>query len=119
MLPAAIQADVIDVDTARSGEQRSGTYFALWSLVTKLSLALTAIVVLPLLELVGFSADPAKTSTAAGLTLLGFLYGWGPIICKLPALGLMWNFPIGAEQVESLKQQIDAASNKATARSNA
>lgn len=110
MLPAAIQADVIDVDTARSGEQRSGTYFALWSLVTKLSLALTAIVVLPLLELVGFSADPARTSTAFGLTLLGFLYGWGPIICKLPALGLMWNFPVDAAQVEQLKQQIEAAS---------
>jgi GPH family glycoside/pentoside/hexuronide:cation symporter len=38
-LPPAIQADVIDVDTAASGEQRSGTYFAAWSLATKLSLA--------------------------------------------------------------------------------
>ncbi len=34
-LPSAIQADVIDVDTARSGEQRSGLYFATWSLSTK------------------------------------------------------------------------------------
>jgi len=29
-LPPAIQADVIDYDTARSGEQRSGLYFAAW-----------------------------------------------------------------------------------------
>jgi glycoside/pentoside/hexuronide:cation symporter, GPH family len=35
-LPPAIQADVIDVDTAGSGEQRSGAYFAAWSLTTKL-----------------------------------------------------------------------------------
>jgi Na+/melibiose symporter-like transporter len=109
MLPAAIQADVIDIDTASSGEQRSGTYFALWSLVTKLSLALTVILVLPLLEYVGFSADPAKTSTSVGLTLLGFLYGWGPIALKLPALGLMWNFPVGAAQVNELQQKINAA----------
>jgi GPH family glycoside/pentoside/hexuronide:cation symporter len=38
-LPPAIQADVIDVDTARSGTQRSGLYFAAWGLATKLSLA--------------------------------------------------------------------------------
>ncbi|MEP0942175.1 MAG: MFS transporter [Rhizobiaceae bacterium] len=109
MLPSAIQADVIDVDTASSGEQRSGSYFALWSLVTKLSLALTVILVLPLLELVGFSADPAKSSTAVGISLLGFLYGWGPIAFKLPALVMMWHFPIGATQVEQLKHQIDTA----------
>ena len=40
MLPPAIQADVIDVDTAASGEQRSGLYFATWGLATKLALAL-------------------------------------------------------------------------------
>ena len=40
MLPPAIQADVIDVDTAASGEQRSGLYFAAWGLATKLALAL-------------------------------------------------------------------------------
>ena len=38
-LPPAIHADVIDHDTVRSGEQRSGLYFAAWSFITKLSLA--------------------------------------------------------------------------------
>ena len=55
-LPSAIQADVIDVDTARSGEQRSGLYFATWSLSTKLSLALGVGIIFPLLGLFGF--DP-------------------------------------------------------------
>ena len=106
--PAAVQADVIDVDTAHSGEQRSGTYFALWSLATKLSLALTVVTVLPLLEWYGFSASDATASTAIGITLLGFLYGWGPIALKIPALFLMWNFPIGREEVMKLRQQIEA-----------
>ena len=106
-LPAAIQADVIDVDTASSGEQRSGTYFALWSLATKMSLALTVVAVLPLLESFGFSADPAKVSTAFGVALLGYLYGWGPIAMKLPAIALMWAFPLGQDQVEALRTQIE------------
>ncbi|TPQ50883.1 MFS transporter [Prosthecomicrobium hirschii] len=39
MLPPSMQADVIDVDTARSGEQHTGFYFAIWALATKLALA--------------------------------------------------------------------------------
>ena len=105
--PAAVQADVIDVDTAQSGEQRSGTYFALWSLATKLSLALTALTILPILEWYGFRAAPDTASTTVGITLLGFLYGWGPIALKIPALFLMWNFPIGRVEVMKLRQQIE------------
>ncbi|MEM9733467.1 MAG: MFS transporter [Pseudomonadota bacterium] len=105
--PAAIQADVIDIDTAESGEQRSGTYFALWSLATKMSLALTAVIILPVLEWAGFSADNAAASTATGITLLGFLYGWGPIAMKIPALLLMWNFPISEQDVEALRKRIE------------
>ena len=106
--PAAIQADVIDVDTANSGDQRSGTYFAFWSLATKLSLALTVVIVLPVLEHYGFSAALDSQSTAIGITLLGFIYGWGPILLKAPAVLLMWNFPLGKLEVEQLRTKIDA-----------
>ena len=105
--PAAMQADVIDVDTAASGEQRSGVYFALWSLATKMSLALTAITVLPLLEWFGFNAGDAAQSTAIGITLLGYIYGWGPILLKIPALVLIWNFPLTEEDVKGLRKRID------------
>ncbi|MGI9364294.1 MAG: MFS transporter [Rhizobiaceae bacterium] len=105
-LPSAIQADAIDVDTASSGEQRSGIYFSLWSLATKMALALTVVLVLPALEWAGFTADPAKTSTALGLTLLGFVYGWGPIAMKMPAVAMMWNFPLTRDHVERLRVKI-------------
>lgn len=38
-LPPARQANVIDYDTAQTGDQRSGIYFAFWSIATKLALA--------------------------------------------------------------------------------
>ena len=38
-LPTAIQADVVDLDTARTGDQRTGAFFALWSLAQKFALA--------------------------------------------------------------------------------
>ena len=108
-LPPSMQADVIDIDTARTGEQRSGVYFSLWSLATKMSLALAAAAAFALLDWFGFDAQTPENSTAAGLVALGFLYGWGPIVLKLPALALMWNFPLDRTQVRELRAQIDSA----------
>lgn len=107
-LPPSMQADVIDVDTARSGEQRSGIYFALWSLTTKMSLALAVAAAFAILAWFGFSADAPETSAPAGLTALAFVYGFGPIILKIPAVALMWSFPLGRNEVEDLRKTIDA-----------
>ncbi len=108
-LPPSMQADVIDVDTARTGEQRSGVYFSLWSLATKMSLALAAAASFTLLDAFGFDAQIPQNSAAGGIIALGFLYGWGPIALKLPALFLMWSFPLGREEVTNLRAQIDSA----------
>ncbi len=107
-LPPSMQADVIDVDTARTGEQRSGVYFSLWSLATKMSLALAVAAVFTALGWFGFDAQSPEKSTTAGLTALGFLYGWGPIALKMPALYLMWNFPLDRNEVVKLRAQIDS-----------
>ncbi len=107
MLPPAIQADVIDVDTAASGEQRAGLYFAMWSLTTKLALALAVGVAFPVLALWGF--DPAANlRTNSGLAMLGFLYAGAPVLLKLASIALMWNFPLDAAAQAQLRATIDA-----------
>ncbi|MGD1934256.1 MAG: MFS transporter, partial [Candidatus Phaeomarinobacter sp.] len=112
VLPAAIQADVVDVDTADTGEQRTGLYFALWSLATKLSLALAAGVAFPLLAIVGFQADTApgteSLNTSGSLFAVSMLYAGLPVILKLPALVLMWKFPLSREAQEDLQARISA-----------
>jgi GPH family glycoside/pentoside/hexuronide:cation symporter len=109
MLPPAIQADVIDVDTAATGEQRAGLYFALWSLATKLALAAAVGVAFPLLALAGF--DPASgLRTDVGLAMLGFLYAGAPVLLKLLAVWLKWSFPLDAAEQARLRRLIDARS---------
>jgi GPH family glycoside/pentoside/hexuronide:cation symporter len=109
MLPPAIQADVIDVDTAATGEQRSGLYFALWSLATKLALAAAVGVAFPLLAQAGF--DPASgLRTDSGLAMLGFLYAGAPVLLKLLAVWLMWSFPLDAAEQARLRRLIDTRS---------
>ena len=98
LLPPAIQADVIDVDTLASGEQRAGFYFAIWGFATKLALAAAAGIAFPLLA--HFGLDPAAGLRAPqGLVALSLLYAGLPVMLKLAAIALMWRFDLTPEQV--------------------
>ena len=103
-LPASIQADVVDVDTAAGGERRTGLYFAFWCMATKLALALAVGVAFPALDLAGFDTDGGNTTWA--LLSLALLYGGAPILFKLGAIGLMWRFPLDESTQRYLRARI-------------
>lgn len=109
-LPPAIQADVIDIDTAASGEQRSGVYFAAWSLTTKLSLALAVGFAFPVLGFFGFQPDSEAPQSAAALSALAITYAWVPAVLKLGAIALVWNFPLNQEIQRALRARIESQS---------
>ncbi|MBS3786363.1 MAG: MFS transporter [Gammaproteobacteria bacterium] len=90
-LPAAIQADLVDLDTAAGGGQRTGLYFGIWNMATKLSLALAVGIAFPLLELSGF--DATNIDDRSGTFALALFYGAIPVAFKIAAVSLMWNFP--------------------------
>lgn len=107
-LPSSMQADVIDVDTMTTGEQRSGLYFAAWSLTTKLSLAVGVGTVFPLLALFGFDPQASGGSSPTSLFALAVIYAWIPIVLKLVAIAIMWNFPLGEAEHDALRKKIEA-----------
>lgn len=111
VLPSAIQADVVDVDTKASGEQRTGLFFALWGIATKLSFALAA-VSLPVLHWVGFDADAfnaaGKSANGAdALFALAMLYAAVPVALKLVAMAMMWSFPLDAARQREIRSAIE------------
>jgi GPH family glycoside/pentoside/hexuronide:cation symporter len=61
--------------------------FGLWSFVSKFTLALAAVALLPLLETGGFQAGQENSENA--LRLLSLLYGALPCVLKLLAIGLL------------------------------
>jgi Na+/melibiose symporter-like transporter len=114
VLPASIQADVVDADTQASGEQRTGLFFALWGIATKLAFALAA-AALPVLHLAGFRADAIdgtglSTNTPDALLVLTLLYAAVPIAIKLVAMAMMWNFPLDVEQQRAIRAELEQAS---------
>ncbi|WP_306048768.1 MFS transporter [Oceaniradius stylonematis] len=106
-IPPAMQADVIDVDTAASGEQRSGIYFAAWSLATKLSLALAVGLAFPLLDLFGFEAGAGPAQDPDALSALAVTYALVPVALKSGAIALMWNFPLDETRQSELRASIE------------
>ena len=158
MLPPSMQADVIDVDTAKSGEQHTGFYFAIWALATKVALSVALGLSLAILAAFGFKTenhgavdpvahleqvqtpgaadapvpatrvpvDPEKKKTEQqkrhdrgsaeskpvkqtpmALWALAILYAWVPVVLKLIAVALMWNFPIDAKEQARLRREIE------------
>lgn len=105
-LPPSIQADVIDADTALSGEQRSGFYFAAWGLATKLSLAAGVGLIFPLLGFFGFDPAIGADNDGDALFALAAAYAWIPVALKLLAVGLMWNFPLDEAAHNALRAGI-------------
>jgi Na+/melibiose symporter-like transporter len=82
-LPPSLLADVVDRPAAVAG---AGAYFGVWTLATKLNLALAAGVALPLLSSLGYAPG---ASDAEGLRALALVYAALPCVLKLAALGLV------------------------------
>jgi len=99
-----MQADVIDLDTAQSGNSRAGLFFALWGMATKAALALSVGLAYPILDWAGLDARGDNTPFA--LMTLALLYGGVPVLIKLAAIALMWRFPLAESDQRAARRQI-------------
>ncbi len=95
-----------DLSLPSAVQQRTGAFFALWSLAQKFALAGAGGAALILLGLIGFQTEGPNTEAA--LTGLTLLYAAVPIVLKAVAIGLMWNFPIDAAAQAALRRTIEA-----------
>lgn len=105
VLPPALQADVIDYDELRSGKSRAGLFFALWSMSTKLALALAVGMAFPALEVLGFSTDGENSPSA--LRSLAVIYAGVPVVLKFVAIAAIWTFPITQRRQELIRKRLD------------
>jgi len=107
-LPFAMLADVIDVDAARSGAPRAGTYFAFLGFTEKIAIAFGTGIALNIVRLLGF--DPSggvAASTNIGVTSLQLVYCLGPVVFYGLALKLIWSYPLTPARHARLRETLD------------
>ena len=104
-LPLSMLADIVDLDTARSKEHRTGLFFAMSGMAQKLAMAIGLGLSLGLLALVGFDAQ-ASVHSADQLLALRVLYILGPVSLYMAAFAIAWRYPLTSERQERIHQWV-------------
>ena len=108
-LPFAMCADVIDIDTAETGQRRAGAYMAIWSMVKKGAYALGTMIGLMLVVYWGFdslAAPRETTNTEFSLLMLACTYSVLPAIFKFVGMPLLWIYPLTEEKLREVQADI-------------
>lgn len=106
-LASSIGADVVDFDTVVSGRQRTGLFFSVWGIASKLAVGLGVLLGTSLPAAFGFDPSQPLHSPSEIWALLA-IYGWLPCLIMLLGIPFLWNFPIDKEHQQDLRNKISA-----------
>lgn len=104
LVPAALVADTVDVDTARSRQRRQGLFFAFIGMSNKIGQAIGQGLSLILLSAAGYNA--AGSNRPEELFELKVLYGIAPALILTPAIFLIWRYRLTSERHARLRDAI-------------
>ena len=105
VFPWAMVPDVVELDRLRTGEYRSGIYYGVWGLATKLSDALGIAATGWVLQLYGYVPNVAQsTGTLTGIRLF---FGPVPLLFFAVALPLLFWYPITRRSHAELRKKLE------------
>ena len=106
-LPNSMKADVIDLDTLMSGDNRTASFFATWSFTAKMSAAVGGWISLNVLGLIGFVPQLGSENASEHMLGLRLLFTVPPSILFFTAAAIVWNYPITAERHARLRKTVE------------
>jgi Na+/melibiose symporter-like transporter len=110
-LPLAMVADVIDVDTMRTGDARNGSYFSVLGFLSKVATSVGG-AALVILSIVGYDTGREAANGPDELRWLAILYAIVPTVALLTALQLCWTWPLTAARHARVRRILDKRANR-------
>ena len=107
-LPNSMKADVIDLDTLRSGESRAAMFFSAWSFAQKATSSVGAAIAMFGLALFGF--EPGGGNDPDQLFGVRFLFSTFPSIFFLTGAAIVWKYPITEERHAEIRAELETRS---------
>ena len=107
LLTRSLMADVVDDDELTTGSRRSGVYFGLLLMTSKVGLA-AGPVAYGLVGLAGFSANLGAGNSAGAFTALGAMFIGVPVLLNILAALSLQKYPLDEKRQAELAIAIDA-----------
>lgn len=104
---SAMIADLVDQDLLKSGEERTGLYFAAGGMAGKLAGVFGVLIGTAIPGLAGFQPSDA-THTPESLLVLRAVYAFVAPVLAVPAMYLLWTYPLDRAAQVDLRRQIEA-----------
>ncbi|HUD52464.1 MFS transporter [Parvibaculum sp.] len=106
ILGASMLADVVDLDTLKSGEQRTAFLFAFLAMVRKIFEAAGVGIALPILSWSGFNAS-GSVNTPFALFMLTAMYCLVPLALWVGCVFIVAQYPITHERQQRLRGALE------------
>ena len=106
IMPDAMKADVIDLDTLESKQDRAASYFAVWSFMIKVALSIGPFIAFKVLDWVGYVAKLGPANAAADIWTVQVLFALAPATGFALAALIGWNYPLTAERHGEVRDQL-------------
>jgi len=103
----SIVADVVDSDTLDTGEERTGTFYALVEMTQKFVPAIAVPLVFPFLAWMGFQPELGLDNSPESIAAIKYVFVLFPPIPMVIAAYLLYTFPLGRAEQEDLRRRID------------
>ena len=107
VMPNSMKADVIDLDTVRSGENRAAFFFSAWSLITKVSVSIGPWIALTILSFMDFDPIAGASNTASQLWGVKILWALCPPTFYVLAAIIAFKYPITEQRHKRIRAALE------------
>ena len=102
----AVLADVIDYDTLKFGANRGGQFFALFTLMFKLTYAIAAAIALWTLDIFSFDATAITQTASAGFGMK-LAFGGMPAVFIGISIWFLWMYPLNKRRCDVISRRLE------------